>query len=1074
MTPKDFIAKWGAPDGVPGSAYTLNEEQGAQSHFLDLCELLQVPKPGSTADYKFEEKSQLIGARTGYADVFLRGHFAWENKAPKRDLDAALRQLLGYSLALDNPPLLIVCDRLTTRIHTQFNGHPSETHTVLLEELDQPEKQALLRRLWTDVESFRPKKTTRDITEAAARSFATLADGLRKRGHDADEVAHFLTQCLFCFFAEDVGLLPGRMFEGLVNNKALTSDKLTQGLTNLFGVMWKGGLYGNDDIPWFNGGLFKKVNVPALSIMEVTELRNAAALNWSAIDVSIFGTLFERGLDPSKRSQLGAHYTDPVTILRIVEPVLMRPLLQKWELLAQEIRGLLAKNTKKGDKHYRSAQAKFVLWLEDLKDYRVLDPACGSGNFLFLGLKALKDIEHMSHIQAAAMGLDRQADLVTGPHNVLGIELNEYAAELARLTVWIGELQWRIEHGYEFKTNPVLEPLDHIECRDALLCFSDSGARAGQMPGAHASKGAAKSPPTSAPPTPRSDLAVEADWPKASVVIGNPPFLGDRKMIRELGENYTFTLRKVYEGRVPGGADLVCYWFEKARKAIEANGLGAAGLVSTNSIRGGANRKVLEAICDTTRIYEAWSDEGWVNEGAAVRVSLVAFGHASQTAQLNGIGVDAIAADLSPQKSGDCTDLTNATKLTQNANASFIGTQKNGPFDVSRDQAANWLLQPNPHGKSNALVVRPWANGLDVTRRPQNRWVVDFGCDTPLADAALFELPFAYVQQHVKPTRANVRRDFHRNNWWLYGDARPGLRKALAAISRFVVTPMVAKHRVLAWMPATQIPENLCVAITRADDTTFGILHSRFHELWSLRMCTWLGVGNDPRYTPTTCFETFPFPAGLTPADTAHQRTETLENGAVIPADFFESNQPPAHVNIAKAAMTNIAFSNQIEAQERAGAGVGQRLGPISEPQVHEATASAPHPPLNPPSLAPGVRHNAIAIATAAKHLNDLRENWLNPREWTERVPEVIPLGMDKSPYPDRILPKHGHEKDLAERTLTKLYNQRPAWLIAAHQALNMAVAQAYGWNDYTPGMPDEEILKRLLALNLQRSGGAA
>jgi hypothetical protein len=477
MTPKDFIAKWGAPDGVPGSAYTLNEEQGAQSHFLDLCELLQVPKPGSTADYKFEEKSQLIGARTGYADVFLRGHFAWENKAPRRDLDAALRQLLGYSLALDNPPLLVVCDRLTTRIHTQFNGHPSETHTVLLEELDQPEKQALLRRLWTDVESFRPKKTTRDITEAAARSFATLADGLRKRGHDADEVAHFLTQCLFCFFAEDVGLLPGRMFEGLVNNKALTSDKLTQGLTNLFGVMWKGGLYGNDDIPWFNGGLFKKVNVPALSIMEVTELRNAAALNWSAIDVSIFGTLFERGLDPSKRSQLGAHYTDPVTILRIVEPVLMRPLLQKWELLAQEIRGLLAKNTKKGDKHYRSAQAKFVLWLEDLKDYRVLDPACGSGNFLFLGLKALKDIEHMSHIQAAAMGLDRQADLVTGPHNVLGIELNEYAAELARLTVWIGELQWRIEHGYEFKTNPVLEPLDHIECRDALLCFRRTPGR---------------------------------------------------------------------------------------------------------------------------------------------------------------------------------------------------------------------------------------------------------------------------------------------------------------------------------------------------------------------------------------------------------------------------------------------------------------------------------------------------------------------------------------------------------------------------------------------------------------------
>jgi len=229
--------------------------------------------------------------------------------------------------------------------------------------------------------------------------------------------------------------------------------------------------------------------VPALSIMEVTELRNAAALNWSAIDVSIFGTLFERGLDPAKRSQLGAHYTDPATILRIVEPVLSRPLLQKWELLAQDIKGLMAKSTNKksaaiklpgqrkrqasaGDKNYQQAHRLFIEWLDFLRDYRLLDPACGSGNFLFLGLKALKDIEHKSHLDAASIGLDREADLVTGPHNVLGIELNEYAAELARVTVWIGELQWRMAHGYEFKTNPVLEPLDHIECRDALLTFA--------------------------------------------------------------------------------------------------------------------------------------------------------------------------------------------------------------------------------------------------------------------------------------------------------------------------------------------------------------------------------------------------------------------------------------------------------------------------------------------------------------------------------------------------------------------------------------------------------------------------
>ena len=339
MTPQDFIAKWGAPDGIPGPAHVLNEEQGAQSHFLDLCELLGVPKPGSTEGYRFEEKSSVIGGHTGYADVFMPGVFAWENKAPGKNLDTALKQLLTYSLALSNPPILVVCDRLTIRIHTQFTGHPTETHNVLLTELDQPDKLALLRRIWLEPESFKPRKTSRDVTEEAAKSFATLAAQLRKTGHDPQKVSHFLTQCLFCFFAEDVGLLPDRLFEKMINAKLdlptktglLPSEKLTRGLATLFESMRTGDLFGVHDIARFNGGLFKNIDVPKLDIMNVTELRNAADKNWSAIDVSIFGTLFERGLDPGKRSQLGAHYTDPATIMRIVEPVLQRPLLQIWE-----------------------------------------------------------------------------------------------------------------------------------------------------------------------------------------------------------------------------------------------------------------------------------------------------------------------------------------------------------------------------------------------------------------------------------------------------------------------------------------------------------------------------------------------------------------------------------------------------------------------------------------------------------------------------------------------------------------------------------------------------------------------
>ena len=1002
MTPQDFIQKW----GPGGPAYGLNEEQGAQSHFIDLCELLAVPKPGSEAGYLFEEKNVVLGGRTGYADVFRRGAFAWENKAPGKNLDAALKQLLSYSLALSNPPILVVCDRLTIRIHTQFTGHPTETHSVLLAELDQPAKLALLRRIWLEPESFRPKKTSRDITEAAARSFATLAEGLRKRGpaKDADpqgwqthvdEVAPFLTQCLFCFFAEDVGLLPGRMFEGLVNNRKLTSDKLTGGLKNLFSVMRDGGLYGNDDIPWFNGGLFKKIKVPPLSVMEMTELRNAAGLNWSAIDVSIFGTLFERGLDPGKRSQLGAHYTDPATIERIVEPVLKRPLLQVWEQLVPVLQALLAKSTKKGDKNYRAAQVKFIGWLDQLKDFRVLDPACGSGNFLFMGLKALKDIEHQSHIEAATLGLEREADLVTGPHNMLGIELNEYAAELARVTVWIGELQWRLLHGYEFKTNPVLEPLDHIECRDALLAFGVGGV----------------------PP-------VEAAWPKASVVMGNPPFLGDKKMRAELGDDYTEALRKVFAGRIPGGADLVTYWFEKARAYIENQGLIAAGLVTTNSIRGGKNRAVLDAIAKTTRIYEAWSDEGWVNDGASVRVSLVAFGNATQDAVLDGLPVGEIYADLSAADGGvDALDLTSAADLKQNLRTCFIGGMKKGAFDVPGSLARSWLRLPNPNGKSNSEIVKPWFNGLDVTRRPADNWIVDFGVNLSANDATLYEAPFSHVFMYVKPQRDIVRNKLEKARWWLHARPAPDLRNAVDGLLHMIVSARNGKHRLFVKLPSQVIADGQLVVIARADDTTFGILHSRFHELWSLRMCTWLGVGNDPRYTPTTCFETFPFPEGLTPADTAHQRTEVIEGGALIPAGLSASNKPPAKKGRAQEAIESIA-----------------------------------------------IRNHASNIARFAKRLNDLREHWLNPPEWTQRLPEVIPLGLDVSPYPDRIVPKNGHEKELAERTLTKLYNQRPAWLDAAHQALDAAVAAAYGWTDYHAAMADEEILKRLLALNLQRA----
>ncbi|MFD1709523.1 class I SAM-dependent DNA methyltransferase [Ottowia flava] len=1030
ITAPEFIAKW----GPGGSAAHLNEEQGAQSHFLDLCELLGVPKPGSPGladEYLFERQSLVLGEARGYADVFYRDHFAWENKAPGKNLDAALRQLQQYSLNLSNPPLLVVCDRLTIRVHTQFNGHPSETHTVRIDQLDQPAQRDLLRRLWTAPDSFRPRQTNRDITEEAARSFATLAEQLRGRGHHPDVVAHFLTQCLFCFFAEDVGLLPGRMFERLVGNRQITSDRLTAGLAQLFSTMQSGGLYGPDDIPWFNGGLFQRIDVPQLEILDITELRNAASLNWSAIDVSIFGTLFERGLDPAKRSQLGAHYTDPATIARIVEPVVTRPLLQQWELVAHDLQALTARIKRHGDASYRKAHARFIDWLESLRAYRILDPACGSGNFLFMGLKALKDIELFTLSAAADLGLDREQDLVTGPHNMLGIELNEYAAELARVSLWIGEIQWRMAHGYPPKTNPVLEPLEQIECRDALLQWlpadrpvQDAAQASGTDPDV-----AQPNPGADPDPGPQGPRAVEAPWPKADVVIGNPPFIGDKKMRRELGDAYVDALRKTFQGRVPGGADFVCYWFEKSRAALVTHGLVAAGLVTTNSIRGGANRKVLDAIVRDSRIYDAWSDEPWVNDGAAVRVSLVAFGNVAPPIHLDGQQVDLIQSSLDEGSAGNA-DLTSVKRLSTNGGASFQGPVLVGDFEIRYATAKQWLWTPNPHGRPNADVVRPLMNGKDITSRSRGVWVVDFNAMTE-SDASLFEKPFEYVRQYVKPFRDKNRDESRKKRWWLHGRLGTDWRTATRSVDRYVATSQVSKHRTWTWQSGVVWPHQTVIAIARADDTTFGILHSRFHELWSLRMGT--SLEDRPRYTPTTCFETFPFPAGLTPADTAHQRTEALPGGALIPAglsDDSEPNRPPDHSQTAPAAI-----------------------------KIIETRAAA------------------STIAEAAHRLDGLRQNWLNPPEWTQRVPEVVPLGMTASPYPDRIEPRpdlsEADAKALQKRTLTNLYNQRPAWLAQAHAQLDAAVAAAYGWADYTADMPDDEILRRLLALNLARAATA-
>jgi type II restriction/modification system DNA methylase subunit YeeA len=363
-----------------------------------------------------------------------------------------------------------------------------------------------------------------------------------------------------------------------------------------------------------------------------------------------------------------------------------------------------------------------------------------------------------------------------------------------------------------------------------------------------------------------------------------------------LGDAYCARLFAAYAGQVSAEADLVCYWFARAQAAIAECQAARAGLVATNSIRGGANRRVLEPLAQAGAITDAWDDEPWTLDGAAVRVSLVCWGRDRAAAPtLDGIAVPAIYADLT----AGAADLTTARKLAENAGVAFQGSKKVGPFEVSGEVARRWLMEPsNANGRPNSDVLRPSWIGMDVARQPRDMWIVDFTGLTQ-SQAAFYARPYAHVAQHVKPLRDKNARNVRRLNWWLHGDAQPRMRAAIKMLERYIVTPEVSKHRIFMWAPRPVLPDSKLMVVARDDDVTFGILQSQLHEVWALATGSWHGVGNDPRYTPSTTFETFPFPPSLTPdrpaasyADNPHAQTIAAAAQALVAARDRWLNPP--------------------------------------------------------------------------------------------------------------------------------------------------------------------------------------
>ncbi|MBL9091698.1 MAG: class I SAM-dependent DNA methyltransferase [Planctomycetaceae bacterium] len=967
MTPQEFVAKW--------QRANLSERAACQEHFIDLCALVGHPTPAAADPegewYAFERGVTKTEGSHGWADVWKKDFFGWEYKRKHRDLVEAYRQLQLYREDLGNPPLLVVCDLNRFEIHTNFTGTAKKVYAFALDELAEPANLDVLRKLFHRPEELKPRQTTEEITVDAAGRFGLITDGLRQRGVEAHAAAHFVMKLMFCMFAEDIGLLPDKIFKTTLDGAKQDPRRLAERLRSLFRAMAKGGDFGPVEIPFFNGGLFDGVDdVVELTPDEILQLIAVNAYDWASVEPSIFGTLFERSLDPAKRSQIGAHYTSRDDILTLLEPVVMTPLRREWHdvrgkadaLWEKVLAEAKANKGKKSTAAVRKAakdspRAKHDRLLRDfverLAEVTVLDPACGSGNFLYVAINLLLDLEKEVIAYAATHGASLLPQV--RPTQLAGLEINPYAQQLAQVVIWIGYLQWKYDNQFPMRRDPILEPIETIRQMDAILDLSD-------------------------PENPK-----EPEWPKADFIVGNPPFLGGKRMLAELGEEYVEALRKLWEARLPRFSDLCCYWFEKARDQISKRATRRAGLLATQGIRGGANRTALDRIKKSGDIFFAISDRDWVLDGATVHVSIVGFDNGDELERLlDGASVTSINADLTFG-----ANTTTAVSLKENLDRAFVGVQKSGGFDVQEANAIGALQLTSVAGRPMSDVIRPYYTAIDVVRRPTSTWIYDFtGKDEQVS--SLYQQPFESLRAQMLEDRSAAH--FGGYPFWLYWRPRPEMYRALKKSARYLVTPHVSKHRIFAWVSPAVVCSNLLIVVASDDDYDFGVLQSKAHENWARMRGTQLREEESGcRYTATTCFETFPFP---TPTDAQRE-----------------------------------------------------------------------------------------AIAAAAKELDTLRNNWLNPPEWTrEEVLEfpgsvdgpwaryvVAPneRGIGTVRYP-RVVPKDADcAKRLAKRTLTNLYNERPTWLDLAHKRLDAAVFAAYGW---PADISDDDLLARLLALNLQRA----
>lgn len=931
-----FIATWATTGG--------SELANTQSFVNGLCSILGVAPPlgsktdDSLNDYVFERRVfQNNGDGTesfGRIDCYKRSHFVLEAKQgsaadriavdqAEADLDlfgqtasqrlkrgTARRGTPGWTksmvqakgqaeryakaLPIDHgwPPFLLITDvgycievfadfSRTGKAYVQFPDRSS--FRIMLDDLHDSSVRARLQAIWTDPQTLDPSAKSAKATREIALLLATVAKRLEARGNSPETTSNFLTKLLFTLFADSTNLLPKNSFSKLLEAQRGNPGNLQHQLKALWEAMDQGSFSPalGTMVRRFNGYLFKDTSTLEIDEDELEVLIAAAAADWTLVEPAIFGTLLERALNPLERAKLGAHYTPRTYVEHLITPTIIEPLRADWiGVRAAAVTLLEAGKEMEARRYVESFHAT-------LAQIRVLDPACGTGNFLYVAMARMKELESEVVDLLSDLGDYQYVAEMSGhtitPENFLGIEINPRAAAIAQLVLWIGYLQWHLKLSGKDSSpaEPILRDIRTIEHRDALISWDDivvSTDEAGK-PLTRWDGTTLKTHPTTRNLVPDETAQVEiytyvrpkpAVWPFADFIVGNPPFIGNKRMRERLGDGYVESVRKCYP-KVPEAVDFVMYWWSKAAAATSKGKSRRFGLITTNSITQAFNRRVLEEASPVRVIY-AIPNHPWIDssDGADVRIAMTVgtitpgistLDTVTTELELEG-GFGEVAVTLE-RTVGDLNadlrigaDVHSAQPLRSNRGLACPGVQLSGQgFVVSADEVRVFSEL------TRVDLLKRYLTGGEITGHPKHRFVIDsFGLTE---DQLRVRYPDAY--QHllttVYPERKQNPRAQYSKNWWIHSEPRTTFRKAFQSINRYCATSRTSKHRVFIFCDNDTLPETKVLIVALDDAFHLGVLTSRFHVHFSEVAGAHLGVGDDPTYNHSECFDPFPFPS---------------------------------------------------------------------------------------------------------------------------------------------------------------------------------------------------------------------